>query len=120
MGRDRVAIYASARDRREPLVVIRFAQRSRGVRAPPEAYRNPGATDPPVATDRPLAGLRVAIEPADIGGVWAAMEDRSVDFPGYGQMPPRMDPVWAPTVGASRRMSIQPVASEGAVLLATS
>ncbi|HTZ20414.1 MAG TPA: hypothetical protein VMC06_05990 [Opitutaceae bacterium] len=86
LGRDSVAIYASARDRREPLVVIRFAQRSRGVRAPPEAYRNPGATDPPVATDRPLAGLRVVIEPADIGGAWAAMEDRSVDFPGYGRV----------------------------------
>lgn len=39
-----------------------------------------------VTTELPLAGLQVAIEPADIGGRWARMEDRSVDFPGYGRI----------------------------------
>jgi hypothetical protein len=33
-----------------------------------------------------LAGLRVAIDPADIGGSWAKMEDRSVEFGGFGRI----------------------------------
>ena len=31
-----------------------------------------------------LVGLRVVIEPADIGGAWASMEDRSTLYPGFG------------------------------------
>ena len=34
----------------------------------------------------PLAGLRVAIEPADIGGDWGSMEDRSTIYPGFGRI----------------------------------
>jgi len=33
---------------------------------------------------QPLAGLRVVIDPADIGGAWGAMEDRSTLYPGFG------------------------------------
>ncbi|MDX2225960.1 MAG: hypothetical protein SFY92_02500 [Verrucomicrobiae bacterium] len=32
----------------------------------------------------PLAGLNIAIDPADIGGAWGRMEDRSSFFRGYG------------------------------------
>ena len=32
----------------------------------------------------PLAGLRIAIDPADIGGAWGSMEDRSILYPGFG------------------------------------
>ena len=32
----------------------------------------------------PLAGLRVVIDPADIGGSWGAIEDRSSYYKGYG------------------------------------
>jgi len=35
---------------------------------------------------RPLAGLRVAIEPANIGGRWAVAEDRSTLYRGYGRI----------------------------------
>ncbi len=35
---------------------------------------------------KPLAGLRVAIEPANIGGRWAAAEDRSTYYRGYGRI----------------------------------
>lgn len=34
----------------------------------------------------PLAGLRVVIEPADIGGAWGSMEDRSTLYPGFGRI----------------------------------
>ena len=33
---------------------------------------------------KPLLGLRVVIEPADIGGEWGSMEDRSTLYPGFG------------------------------------
>ncbi len=32
----------------------------------------------------PLAGVRIAIDPADIGGAWGSMEDRSTLYPGFG------------------------------------
>jgi len=38
------------------------------------------------AAKLPLAGLRVVIEPADIGGVWGSMEDRSTLYPGFGRI----------------------------------
>lgn len=34
----------------------------------------------------PLAGLRIAIDPADIGGAWGSMEDRSTLYPGFGRI----------------------------------
>jgi N-acetylmuramoyl-L-alanine amidase len=33
---------------------------------------------------QPLAGLKVAIDPADIGGAWGSMENRSSYYKGYG------------------------------------
>ena len=37
-----------------------------------------------LGTSPPLAGLKVAIDPADIGGAWGSMEDRSTLYPGFG------------------------------------
>jgi hypothetical protein len=69
------------------LAEVRFA--AGGARESPyqEGFRSPRMLRAAhVANSLPLAGLRVAIEPADIGGKWAEMEDRSVNFRGYGQI----------------------------------
>ena len=39
-----------------------------------------------LGTSPPLAGLKVAIDPADIGGAWGSMEDRSSYYRGYGRI----------------------------------
>ena len=39
---------------------------------------------PSSAGKQPLGGLRVVIDPADIGGAWGSMEDRSTVYPGFG------------------------------------
>jgi hypothetical protein len=80
-----VAVFATPERRGRPLAKIRFAQQS--PRPPPrEDFRPPWvyASGAPAHVGKPLLGLRVAIEPADIGGRWAKMEDRSVYFKGYG------------------------------------
>jgi len=83
-----VAVFAAGGHHDQPLVVIRFAAAPslrRPVRVlfrPPEEFRL-RRTAP---ADRPLAGLRVAIDPADIGGRWAQWEDRSVEFRGFGRI----------------------------------
>lgn len=77
-----VSIYAEPGFRGQPLVTVRFARaRWTSTRSLQASWR------PPIgAPGRPLAGLRIAIEPADIGGAWATMEDRSAEFPGYGRI----------------------------------
>ena len=88
IGNDAVAIYATPARDKAPLAMVRFAA------TPPARIHAPVTFHSPAeflqnrvhAADRPLAGLRIAIEPADIGGRWAGMEDRSVDFPGYGRV----------------------------------
>jgi N-acetylmuramoyl-L-alanine amidase len=82
-----VAIYPTADRNAAPAALVRFAPNPRTVRRLPVSFRPPGEPrGRPAAPGRPLAGLRVAIEPADIGGRWAKMEDRSVEFPGYGRI----------------------------------
>ncbi len=86
LGADEVDFYATPDQGGPPLAVVRFASSGSARRPYPVAFVSPrerGRGAPPPA-GKPLAGLRVAIEPADIGGRWARMEDRSVDFPGYG------------------------------------
>jgi len=78
-----VSIFGGAGRREPPLAEIRFAPPGSPPRPPPVAYRAPSAFAVAVGA-QPLQGLRVAIEPADIGGRWARMEDRSVEFRGYG------------------------------------
>jgi hypothetical protein len=102
----RVIIYSSPKDRRVPQFTLRFA---------PPLFVGPPAPGTPVATsqppvipgpaiprwfrtpaefraeshpvDKPLSGLRVAIDPGHIGGPWADMEERSTRY--HGSAPVR-------------------------------
>lgn len=88
LGDEAVAVYAAPGRDGEPLAVVHFAQSASTERPSPRDFRSPSEyrSRQPAPRARPLLGLRVAIEPADIGGRWAAMEDRSVDFPGFGRI----------------------------------
>ena len=81
-------VYATPRCEGRPVAVIRFRQAPTASPSSPFLFRRAAA---PAAFPRrdaglPLAGLRVAIDPADIGGAWAKMEDRSVEFRGFGRI----------------------------------
>lgn len=67
-------------------VIIHFAAAPRAAKPRPVAYREVAAVRAGTTRDQPLRGLRIALEPADIGGAWGRAEDRSVDFPGYGRI----------------------------------
>jgi N-acetylmuramoyl-L-alanine amidase len=78
----RVVIYSSPQDRKIPQFVLQFAPPDQP-RAPMRWFRTPAE----VRTvshpfDKPLNGLRVAIDPGHIGGPWAQMEERSTRYNG--------------------------------------
>ena len=79
-----VSVYGDPGRRGPPVAVIRFAGTDSGRRAVARSYRTPSLFKGKAPGRLPLEGLRVAIEPADIGGSWAKLEDRSVYFRGYG------------------------------------
>jgi len=56
--------------------VLRFAKDTAAAKAPPHNWRAASAL-PPAPEDRPLAGVRLALDPGHIGGDWALMEERS-------------------------------------------
>lgn len=88
LGDAGVAVYAEPARAGEPVTAVRFAPDA-SLRHPPAiAFVSPDRRrqGPPPPAGRPLSGLRVAIEPADIGGSWAKMEDRPVAFAGYGRV----------------------------------
>jgi N-acetylmuramoyl-L-alanine amidase len=58
-----------------PGFVLRFAKDRASARAVPSFWR-PRAQLPAVEAGRPLAGLRLAIDPGHLGGAWAKMEER--------------------------------------------
>ena len=78
----RVIIYPSATDHRLPQFTLNFAppgkpvEQMRWFRTPEEMR---AVTHP---LDKPLYGLRVAIDPGHIGGPWAQMEERSTRYRG--------------------------------------
>lgn len=78
----RVIIYPSTTERREPQFVLQFAPPNQP-KSPTRWFRTPAEiraeTHPP---DKPLSGLRVAIDPGHIGGPWAQMEERSTRYKG--------------------------------------
>ncbi len=76
-----VTIYSSP-NHQTRLARITFAASPSAVRPMRGGFR------PPQSFARrslaPLSGLRIVIEPADIGGSWGPMEDRSSYYKGYG------------------------------------
>jgi len=78
----RVVVYPSATDHRLPQFTLDFAPPGKPV-APIRWFRTPeemrAVTHP---LDKPLYGLRVAIDPGHIGGPWAQMEERSTRYRG--------------------------------------
>jgi N-acetylmuramoyl-L-alanine amidase len=79
----RVVIYPSPTDRTSPpQFVLQFAPPNQP-RAPMRWFRTPAevrAESHPL--DKPLSGLRIAIDPGHIGGPWAQMEERSTRYRG--------------------------------------
>ena len=69
----------------EQLVEVRFALSPEKVKRPPVGFRTVSEISRRSAS-KSLAGLRVAIEPADIGGKWGDWDDRSTFYRGYGRI----------------------------------
>jgi hypothetical protein len=78
----RVVVYPGAKERREPQFTLEFAPPGQP-HPPMRWFRTPEefrAESRPL--DKPLNGLRVAIDPGHIGGPWAQMEERSTRYHG--------------------------------------
>ncbi len=78
----RVVVYPSPQERRVPQFVLEFAPPNQP-RTPMRWFRTPAevrTVSHPL--DKPLNGLRVAIDPGHIGGPWAQMEERSTRYNG--------------------------------------
>ena len=54
---------------------LRFAKDAAAAKAVPRTWRA-AAQLPAASADKPLAGLRIALDPGHLGGVWARMEER--------------------------------------------
>ncbi|PWU05932.1 MAG: hypothetical protein C5B47_08275 [Verrucomicrobia bacterium] len=81
-----VKIYPDRSKTGLPLAEVPFA--TQDYRRPaPAAFRNPAEIQNAAApVTKPLAGLRVVVDPADIGGAWARMENRSQTYKGFGEL----------------------------------
>lgn len=66
------------------VATIAFAANDQ-IRSPSHSFRWPAAAFNGWQ-GRPLEGLKIVLEPADIGGQWGAMEDRSTYYKGYGRV----------------------------------
>jgi N-acetylmuramoyl-L-alanine amidase len=78
----RVIVYPSATERKEPQFVLQFAPPNQP-KAPIRWFRTPEeirTVSHPL--DKPLNGVRIAIDPGHIGGPWAQMEERSTRYHG--------------------------------------
>jgi hypothetical protein len=54
---------------------LRFAETATGHKPVPRLWR-PAKLLPPARTEKPLLGLRIALDPGHLGGKWAKMEER--------------------------------------------
>lgn len=54
---------------------LRFAPDPAGAKPPPRYWR-PASALGPAPADRPLAGVKIALDPGHLGGEWAKMEER--------------------------------------------
>ncbi len=67
----------------EPQADFRLRFAPDGLEQTPPRFWRPAAELPPAPPDRPLEGLKVAIDPGHIGGRWATMEERWFQIPGH-------------------------------------
>jgi N-acetylmuramoyl-L-alanine amidase len=72
LGPDKVTIYSDA-TKRTPDFTLHFAASDATSHARPYFYRTRGISSDPM---RPLAGLKIALDPGHIGGDWAQLEAR--------------------------------------------
>ena len=74
----------------DDLYTLRFAPSDAACKPLPARYWRPRAAVPPAAPPpgRPLAGLRVALDPGHLGGRWAKLEERWFQI---GDAPPVME-----------------------------
>jgi hypothetical protein len=70
---------------REELVEIQFASSPVRMKRPPAGFRTVSEISRRSAS-KPLAGLQLVIEPADIGGKWGDWDDRSTFYRGHGRI----------------------------------
>src|SRR5207244_5323558 len=54
---------------------LRFAENTAGRKSVPHLWR-PARSLPPARAEKPLFGLRIALDPGHLGGKWAKMEER--------------------------------------------
>jgi N-acetylmuramoyl-L-alanine amidase len=80
-----VVVFSSPKHSGIPVAKIAFARSIADSLAAKSTFRSSQAFRRALLA-RPLADLRVVIEPADIGGRWGAMEDRSSYYRGYGRI----------------------------------
>jgi hypothetical protein len=78
---DSVRVFAAPG--RDQLVEIRFASSPEQVKRSPVGFATAAHRG---SASRSLAGLRVVVEPADIGGRWGGWDDRSTYYRGYGRI----------------------------------
>jgi N-acetylmuramoyl-L-alanine amidase len=78
----RVIVYPSTKERKLPQFVLNFASPN-DPHAPSRWFRTPAEfRQESHPLDKPLNGLRIAIDPGHIGGAWAQMEERSTRYNG--------------------------------------
>src|SRR5205823_669323 len=58
-----------------PKVTVVFAKDRANGKPVPRYWRSPTVVEPQ-STDKPLSGLKIAIDPGHLGGSWARMEER--------------------------------------------
>ena len=61
-------------------MTLRFAKDAASAK-PPVRFWRPAAEMGPAPAGKPLAGVRIALDPGHIGGEWALMEERSFRLP---------------------------------------
>lgn len=77
---DSVRVFAAPG--RDQLVEVRFASPPERLKRLPVGFASVSRG----SASKPLAGLRVVVEPADIGGKWGGWDDRSTFYRGYGRI----------------------------------
>ena len=84
---DGLAVFPGPEKAGEPDVRISFAPPGQEKKGALLEFRPPATFRAlPKPADKPLAGLRIAIDPGHIGGAWAQIEDRSIEYQGVGRL----------------------------------